>query len=142
MATGTKKPLEAIGDYLDPEHEALQPLGITADTYKAFKAGYKPKGLFAGRLALPIFKEGLLVAYVGRAVKKGQEPQLVYPRDFDPSVNVFGNVTKDTAMVTADPLKVLAAHQVGLHAVSILEPSTKSLRYIADILGDREIEIF
>ena len=41
-------------DYLVPDHEALAALGVTAETLKAFGAGYAPKGILRGRLALPI----------------------------------------------------------------------------------------
>jgi hypothetical protein len=60
---------------LDPDHASLEPLGVSAETYRAWKAGFSPSGVNRGRLALPICsKEGSVIAYCGRALSDQQQP--------------------------------------------------------------------
>jgi DNA primase len=63
-------------DYLQPQHEAVQGLGISKETAEAFGAGYAPKGILRGRLAIPIHdRDGTLLAYCGRTVKNESPSQ-------------------------------------------------------------------
>ena len=58
---------EAYAKGLDPAHEALAGLGVDAETYRQWKAGYAGSGVHRGRLALPVVaKDGGIVGYVGR----------------------------------------------------------------------------
>src|SRR5271166_424130 len=76
---------------LDPSHVALEPLGLSAETYKAWKAGYSPSGVNRGRLALPVAnRDGTVVAYCGRALNAEQQPTLIFPNGVTPSEHIFG----------------------------------------------------
>ena len=132
------KKLEPI-DYLDPDHAALHTPGITKETYVHFKAGYKSKGLLAGRLVLLIYRRGELLAYCGRAVKREQDPVLAFPKDFDPSSAIFNadNVTGSIIHVTDDPLRVLVAHQHGItNVVALLALTAKSFSLLAEFMTE------
>ncbi len=76
---GALKPL----DYLLPEHEHVQALGVSPETATAWESGYAPKGIMRGRYAVPLkAKDGALVAYVGIAVAEEQSPRLHFPNGF------------------------------------------------------------
>lgn len=52
--------------YLKFEHEAVQSLGLDADTATQLGIGYAGKGLMRGRIAVPIrLPDGKLVGYIG-----------------------------------------------------------------------------
>ena len=58
-------------------------------TAEAFGAGYAPKGIMRGRLAIPIHdRDGKLLAYCGRTVKD-ESPTLTFPNGFDPAAVIF-----------------------------------------------------
>jgi DNA primase len=103
--------------YLRPDHEALEALGLSEATCDHFGAGYAPKGILRGRLAIPIHDlAGELVAYCGRAVKDGQTPVLTFPKGFDPSRYVFNlhRIGEGELYCTSDPLDVLLAFENGV----------------------------
>ena len=130
------KKLQPI-DYLDPDHAALHSLGITKETCLHFKAGYKNKGLLSGRLAIPIYRGGELLAYCGRSVKREQEPMLAFPKDFDPASVIYNadNVSGSLIHVTDDPLRVLVAHQHGItNAVALLALNSKSFARLSEFM--------
>jgi DNA primase len=53
-------------DYLEPEHDAVVAAGLDADTCRFIGAGYAPKGVLRGTVAIPIRDEsGTLLGYVG-----------------------------------------------------------------------------
>jgi len=143
-----EKDLSAIAAYLQPEHELVQVLGVYKETCEVFGAGYKPKGVLAGRLAIPIHDgQGNLLAYVGRAVKKGQLPTLAFPKGFDPGAHLFNvhRIQQGELRFCCDPLHVLVASQLGFQAVAFLGPATpKTLKALAELLeskGLKEIEL-
>src|ERR1035437_10503579 len=77
-------------DYLQPQHEAVQGLGISKETAEAFGAGGGPAGHPRRRLAIPIHdRDGTLLAYCGRTVKN-ESPTLTFPHGFDPPSVIFG----------------------------------------------------
>lgn len=132
-------------DYLQADHEALAPLGLSAGTYAHFQAGYAPKGIMRGRLAIPIFSDkGELLAYVGRAVKEDQSPTLLFPKDFEPQSVIFNmhTVQPDTLYVCHDPLHVLRAYEHGIeNCVALLcDLSPRLLRLLADEMTKHGIE--
>ena len=52
--------------YLDPAHEAVEMLGLDAETAKALGIGYAPKGILRGTIAVPIrLEDGTLAGYIG-----------------------------------------------------------------------------
>jgi len=102
--------------YLEPDHERIRALGLDAETCVEFGAGYAPKGIMRGRLAIPIhdWRWGALVAYCGRAVG-GEEPKLIFPKDFDPREHLFGSMAGEgETILMHDPLEVMLAHQNGI----------------------------
>lgn len=106
--------------YLDTSHESLAALGVTAQSCQHFGAGYAPKGIMRGRLAIPIHDlTGKLVAYCGRAVDEEQTPRLLFPRGFDATNYVF-NLHRQTGevMLVHDPLDVLRAYEHGVENVA------------------------
>ena len=128
---------------LDASHEALAGLGISADTIKAFKAGYASTGLLRGRLALPVCdRQGKALCYTGRALKD-EHPPLVFPKDFDPKSFLFNwerAEPGDVLYVARDPLDVLKAHEGGLIAVSFLgEINSTSLQVLSLLMDELNI---
>lgn len=121
---GTLKPL----DYLVTDHESLKPLNLASATLSHFGAGFAPRGIMRGRLAIPIHDaQGVLIAYVGVAVAEGQEPRLLYPKDFDPSGVIFNAHRAQAGVlnVTRDPLTVLTAYENGIeNVVAVLSDIT------------------
>ncbi|MEQ9135738.1 MAG: CHC2 zinc finger domain-containing protein [Thalassobaculum sp.] len=99
--------------YLQAEHDLVQALGISPETCEFFGAGFAPKGIMRGRLAIPIHDlNGDLVAYCGRAVKDDQTPLLVFPKEFEPSLYVFNLHQAEGAVTTTnDPLDVLMEYE-------------------------------
>ena len=100
--------------YLETDHKALADLGLSQATLEHFEAGYAPKGILRGRLAIPIHDlNGELVAYCGRAVKDGQRPVLAFPKGFDPSLYFFNlhRITEGELYCSDDPLDVLLAFE-------------------------------
>lgn len=99
--------------YLQAEHDLVQALGISAETCEFFGAGFAPKGILRGRLAIPIHDlTGELVGYCGRAVKDDQTPLLAFHKEFEPSRFVFNLHRIDGAITTTnDPLDVLMEYE-------------------------------
>lgn len=53
-------------DYLQPEHEAVEALGIKPDILKATGGGYAPRGILRGTVAIAVRRQdGTLVGYIG-----------------------------------------------------------------------------
>jgi DNA primase len=110
--------------YLDAAHETVEALGLSPATCERFGAGYAPKGILRGRLAIPIHDlNGELVAYCGRAVRDDQSPILSFPKGFDPSAYVFNlhRMVDGDLYCTFDPLDVLLAFENGIeNAIAFL----------------------
>lgn len=136
-------------DYLQHDHDAVVALGLEPETCRRFAAGYAPKGIMRGRLAIPIHDlDGKLVAYCGRAVG-GQEPRLIFPKEFEPEQWIWNAqaLQPSAASIARDPLHALLAHQNGLDNVaSLLSPITQltlaTLTLVLSKKGVPEIEIF
>ena len=61
-ARGGFRPLE----YLEPDHPAVEALGMEPDTAEALGMGYAPRGILKGTVAVPIRTDtGQLAGYVG-----------------------------------------------------------------------------
>lgn len=137
-------------DYLQPEHEAVQALGVETETADAFGAGHAPKGIMRGRFAIPVYdRQGTLVAYCGRA-EKGESPTLQFPNGFKPEDYVFNAhaVQEGELYLVRDPLDVLLAYQNGIE--NVIAPLTEAmsaqqLEMIAALMdecGCETIELF
>lgn len=53
-------------DYLDPDHAAVEALGMAPEDAAALGWGYAPRGVLRGTVAVPIrLEDGTLVGYIG-----------------------------------------------------------------------------
>lgn len=155
VLNGTGKGIESVAEYLVQEHELLQGLDLSAEFLKSlsgtdaggkpYAVGYKPKGPLSGYLALPILSiDGHLVAYVGRAIKPGQQ-FLSFVKEFNAGEHLFGLQRKPEGelKVTDDPLKALAAMQLGFSAVSFLgNPAPSGMRMLAEWMERHEVATY
>jgi DNA primase len=151
-ATGSPQPdrkgfdAEKYAAGLDPEHASLAPLRVSAETYRAWKAGYCPSGVNRGRLALPICgKDGTIIAYCGRALSDQQQPALIFPSGVTPSEHIFGadRVKEGELVLVRDPLDVLKAYENGIeNVVSFLTEviSSVQLQYLSALMDERRCE--
>lgn len=131
---------------LDPAHASLEPLGVSAETYKAWKAGFSPSGVNRGRLALPVCaRDGTVIAYCGRALNDQLQPALIFPNGVTPSEHIFGadRVTEGELILVRDPLDVLKAYENGIeNVVSFLTEgiSSAQLQYLSALMDERHVE--
>jgi DNA primase len=131
--------------YLEPGHPKVVALGLSAETCEAFGAGYAPKGIMRGRLAIPIHDwNGTLVAYCGRAVEE-ESPTLVFPNGFRPEEHLFNaqQVGEGEMVLARDPLDALLAAQNGVENVAALLTealSAQQLQMIAALMDERRCE--
>jgi DNA primase len=102
--------------YLEPAYPKVQALGLTEETCRAFGAGYAPKGILRGRLAIPIHDwRGELIAYCGQAVTD-ESPALTFPNGFRPDGHIFNahQAGKGELILARDPLEAMLASQNGI----------------------------
>ncbi|MDR3571041.1 MAG: CHC2 zinc finger domain-containing protein [Candidatus Pacebacteria bacterium] len=131
---------------LDPAHASLEPLGISPDTLKAWKAGFSPTGVNRGRLALPIAaRDGTVIAYCGRALDDQQQPALIFPNGVTPSEHIFGgnHVNDGELILVRDPIDVLKAYDNGIeNVVSFLTEgiSSAQLEYLSVLMDEKHID--
>jgi hypothetical protein len=134
--------------YLEPEHPAVQGLGISPGTAKAFGSGYAGRGVLRGRYAVPIHgKDGTLLAYVGVAVSKEQSPRLLF-HNFDPGSTIFNAyrlAEGGDLFVCRDPLQVLLAVENGIpqeNIVSFLSDGITAQQFemLAALLDEKKTE--
>jgi hypothetical protein len=100
---------------------------MTEETSRAFGAGYAPKGILRGRLAIPIHDwRGELIAYCGQAVTNESPPQ-IFPNSFRPEGHFFNahQVGEGEMILACDPLEAMLASQNGIN--NIVAPFTNSL---------------
>jgi hypothetical protein len=130
---------------LDPAHASLEPVGVSPETLKAWKAGYSPSGVNRGRLALPIHgKDDSIVGYIGMALSE-QQPFLIFPNGIVPSEYIFGSqrVAKGDLYLVRTPLDVLKAWDNGAdNVVSFLTEGVTSaqLQYLSALMDEKNIE--
>ena len=118
-APAVKKPgfdPEAYAARLDPAHTSLASLGISAETLKAWKAGYSNSGTNRGRLAIALHdRDGNILGFAGRSLND-EQPSLTIPIGISPQEIVFGGdrVESGTLYLVRDVLDVLKAHESGV----------------------------
>lgn len=70
--------LENVADYLQPEHDAVQRLGLSPETAAALGIGFAGRGTMKGRVLIPLrTADGALVGYAGFAA--ALDPPLKVP---------------------------------------------------------------
>ncbi len=133
-------------NYLEPAHDALKGLGIAPETLEHFGAGYAPKGIMRGRLAIPIHdSDGQLVAYCGHAVGEGQEPKVIFPNGFDPVRYLFNahRIGEGELILTRSVLSPMKAFEAGIeNTIAVLTEtvSADELALIAELMRSRQCE--
>ena len=126
-------------NYLQAEHPLVQALGISKETAEHFGAGYAPKGIMRGRLAIPIHDvDGVLVAYCGQALN-GESPALIFPKDFVPEEFVFNiyRIKECSIYLMREPFAVLKAFDGGIeNAVAFFTANVRpdQLAKLADVM--------
>jgi DNA primase len=131
--------------YLQAQHEAVQALGVSPETLEHFGAGYAPKGIMRGRLAIPVRgRNGELLAYCGRAVN-GESPTLTFPNGFEPASVIFNaeRTVEGEFYLVRDPLQVLVAHESGVdNVVAFLTEDITALQLemLAALMDEKRCE--
>ena len=131
--------------YLQATHEAVQALGVSPEILEQFGAGYAPKGIMRGRLAIPIHgRGGELLAYCGRAVN-GESPTLTFPNGFEPAGIIFNadRAVGGELYLVRDPLRVLVAHESGIeNVVAFLTEDITALQLemLAALMDEKKCE--
>jgi len=131
--------------YLKADHDRVRALGLDADTCAEFGAGYAPKGILRGRLAIPIhdWRSSNLIAYSGYTVR-GETPKFAFPKGFDPAGHIFNGhqANEGETVLMHDPLEVMLAHQNGITGgISFLTESTsaKQFQMLAAMMEEKGI---
>ena len=131
--------------YLLHEHLSVQALGVSPETALAFGAGYAPKGIMRGRLAIPIHDAaGVLIAYCGQTVS-GESPALIFPNGFQPCEFIFNAHKVQDGLLTLvnGPLEVLKVADAGIkNAISLLTEtvSLSQLRILAALMESKKCD--
>jgi DNA primase len=126
-------------------NEAIAELGLSEPTCTAWGAGYAPKGIMRGRLAMPIHdRGGTLLAYCGRSVKR-ESPTLIFPNGFDPHGAIFAaeRVQAGQLCLVRDPLDVLTAYEQGVeNVVAFLtdDISAQQLEMLAALMDEKKCD--
>jgi hypothetical protein len=123
---------------LEPDHAALVPLGITADTVRHFGGGFCTKGYLRGLLALPTFEGGMMGGFFGISLVVPHELKL--GKGCSP---LFGThlVTAGVARLVSHPLEVLKAYDNGVdNCLAPLAPlSWAVLTTLAELAKERDL---
>ncbi len=131
--------------YLEPGHELVQALGISPETAAHFGAGYAPKGIMRGRMAIPIHdRDGELLAYCGRTVRN-ESPILTFPNGFEPAGTIFNTnrIGAGELYLVRDPLQVLVAFESGIeNVVAFLTDgiAAQQLEMLAALMDEKHCE--
>jgi DNA primase len=134
--------------YLEPGADALKGTGLSEETCRLFQAGYAPKGVLRGRLAIPVHdRAGKLVAYCGRSLKPEDQPTLKF-HNFDPTQTVWNahRISGSDLLVAKDPLQAMTEVQNGLPMDSVVSFLTEGvtphqLEILAALMDENGIEL-
>ena len=105
--------VDKYAEGLDPEHKALEPLGLSADTLRTWKAGYSATGVNRGRLALPI---EISTARHSWLYGNGDQPRptnLDLPERHRPAPLYLRRRTRDRQGTVSDTLPARRVESVG-----------------------------
>lgn len=140
---------EAYAARLDASHASLAPLALSAETLKAWKAGYSNSGTNRGRLAIALHdRDGNILGFAGRSLS-GEQPALTIPNGLDPQEIIFGanRVEAGTLYLVRDVLDVLRAHESGVQNVVcfLTEISGLQIEMLAALMATKHcdtVELF
>jgi hypothetical protein len=126
---------------LDPEHEALIPLGLSTGIIREFGGGWIGKGKLANRLALPLYNGDKIASFFGIAIDDASI-KLASDDDKDAIFNTIRLEEGEPLTVCRDPLAVLRAAENGdTQAVAVFSDYTPdTLRQIASLMEATKIE--
>ena len=140
---------EAYAARLDASHASLAPLGLSAETLKAWKAGYSNSGTNRGRLAIALHdRDGNTIGFAGRSLGN-EQPTLIIPNGINPQEIIFGSdrVEAGTLYLVRDVLDVLRAHESGVQNVVcfLTEISCLQIEMLAALMATKHcdtVELF
>src|SRR5208282_810680 len=122
---------------LDPAHEALATMDVSAETFKAFKGGYKK-----GKLWLALEASDGIKGFVGISL---EDRSMTFPKDCDPRLFIFGayRLVIGDVHLLQDPIDVLQATERGIpNCISFFTEkiSVSQLFFLSRFLEDRKLE--
>lgn len=134
---------------LDPCHASLEPLGVSSETLREWRAGYASTGVHRGKLALPVTRDGKTVAYIGRTLKD-ETPRLSFANGTNPQDFIFGEdrVGEGPLQLVRDPIDVIRAHEGGMSNViaflteTITPQQLEQLAALMDRAKCESVEVF
>jgi DNA primase len=140
---------EAYAARLDASHASLAPLRLSAETLKAWKAGYSNSGTNRGRLAIALHdRDGNTIGFAGRSLGN-EQPTLIIPNGINPQEIIFGSdrVEAGTLYLVRDVLDVLRAHESGVQNVVcfLTEISCLQIEMLAALMATKHcdtVELF
>ena len=140
--------LQAILDRLQPEHEAVQGLGISPETAQLFESGYDGAGVLKGRYLAAIRSiGGELLGFVGIAIRDQQSPRMAFS-NFEPATTIFNAhraAEEAELMLCRSPLDVILAVEQGAPIESVVAFLTESVsphqfEILSSLMDQRRIE--
>jgi hypothetical protein len=140
--------LQNVLDRLQPQHEAVQALGISPETAKLFESGYNPSGVQKGRYSVALRSpNGQLETFIGIALTAEQSPRTAFS-NFDPATALFNaNLVSEGVELTLcrSPLELIVAVENGAPIDSLISFLTETisptqLEILSSLMDQKKIE--
>jgi DNA primase len=135
--------LERVLERLQPEHELIQAMGISADTARAFESGYNATGKLQKRYCVAIRDlQGILIAFAGLALD--EEP--IEFVNFDPTKAMLnqhrlaGELTLYRTTLDAILAVEFGAPFESVTSFLTTQVSPSQLEYLAGLMKHHQIE--
>jgi len=141
--------LQQILERLQPEHEAIQKLGISPQTAADFESGFEKAGLLRGRYGVALRDpQGTLTGFVGIALSPDQSPRLKFPESIDPAAILFNAhrvAQGGDLFVCRSPLEAILAVENGAPIDSVIAFATplvspQQWEMLASFMDEHQIE--
>ncbi len=146
---GNRSQLQQILERLQPEHEAIQKLGISPQTATDFESGYDKAGILRGRYGIALRDPGgTLVGFVGIALSPEQSPRLKFPESVEPAAILFNAhriANGGDLFICRSPLEAVLAVENGAPIDSVIAFATplisaQQLEMLASFMDEHQIE--
>lgn len=121
---------------LNPNHEALQTLGLETETLIAFQAGFASYGSNVSRLAIRTDDfQGKCLGFIGQALTDQQQPPLIFPNGYRHENVIFNahRIQPGEVRVLSDVLSVLQAYEGG---------ETNVVSFLTDTASAEQVQLF